>query len=128
MQEIIQNIDWMQVLAVIWTVIIVPILTYAKKEFDEWVKSKDLDKYSTMLIDAVDSSVKDTYETIVKEIKKTDEWTDERKQEVLEHAKTKIKVALTTEGYSFLDTVHEDLEMWITTLIEAKLYDLKHQK
>lgn len=128
MQEIIQNIDWMQVLAVIWTVIIVPILTYAKKEFDEWVKSKDLDKYSTMLIDAVDSSVKDTYETIVKEIKKTDEWTDERKQEVLEHAKTKIKVALTTEGYSFLDTVHEDLELWITTLIEAKLYDLKHQK
>lgn len=128
MQEIIQNIDWMQVLAVIWTVIIVPILTYAKKEFDEWVKSKDLDKYSTMLIDAVDSSVKDTYETIVKEIKKTDEWTDERKQEVLEIAKTKIKVALTTEGYSFLDTVHEDLELWITTLIEAKLYDLKHQK
>ena len=128
MQEIIQNIDWMQVLAVIWTVIIVPILTYAKKEFDEWVKSKDLDKYSTMLIDAVDSSVKDTYETIVKEIKKTDEWTDERKQEVLEHAKTKIKVALTTEGYSFLDTAHEDLELWITTLIEAKLYDLKHQK
>lgn len=128
MQEIIQNIDWMQVLAVIWTVIIVPILTYAKKEFDEWVKSKDLNKYSTMLIDAVDSSVKETYETIVKEIKKTDEWTDERKQEVLEHAKTKIKVALTTEGYSFLDTVYEDLELWITTLIEAKLYDLKHQK
>ena len=31
MQEIIQNIDWMQVLAVIWTVIIVPILTYAKR-------------------------------------------------------------------------------------------------
>ena len=128
MQEIIQNIDWMQVLAVIWTVIIVPILTYAKKEFDEWVKSKDLDKYSTMLIDAVDSSVKDTYENVVKEIKGTDLWTDERKQEVLENAKIKIKVALTTEGYSFLDTVHEDLELWITTLIEAKLYDLKHQK
>ena len=33
-----------------------------------------------MLIDAVDSSVKETYETIVKEIKKTDEWTDENKK------------------------------------------------
>ena len=127
MEELLQNIDWMQVLAIIWTAIILPTLNYIRKKFEDFMHDRKLDKYSNMLIDAVDRVVKDSYETIVKDIKGTDKWTDDKQREILENTKTKTIIALTTEGYNFLQVVHSDLDAWITTLIEAKLYDLKHQ-
>lgn len=127
MDELLKNIDWMQVLSVLWTVVLLPVLGYIKVKFEEWMKVRNLEKYSDRLINAVDNVVKDMYETVVKEIKGTENWNEETQKEILETAKTKIKVSLTIEGCNFLEEVYEDLEAWIATLIEAKLYDLKNQ-
>ena len=65
METILQNIDWMALLSAIWTIILVPI----GKQIYEWLKSKKLDKYATILYDEVVKAVKSVYETTVKDIK-----------------------------------------------------------
>ena len=92
MDELLKNIDWMQVLSVLWTVVLLPVLGYIKVKFEEWMKVRNLEKYSDRLINAVDNVVKDMYETVVKEIKGTENWNEETQKEILETEKTKIKV------------------------------------
>ena len=111
MDELLKNIDWMQILSVLWTVILLPILGYIKVKFEEWMKVRNLEKYSDRLINAVDNVAKDMYETVVKEIKGTENWNEETQKEILKTAKTKIKVALTIEGCNFVEEVDEDLEI-----------------
>ena len=48
------------------------------------------------------SVVKDVYQTVISSVKGTDEWTDAKKTEVLELAKTKLLASLSSEGYKFL--------------------------
>lgn len=130
MNDFIANIDWSAFMEAIWTIILVPVLTWAGKQLHDWAKSKKLDKYTDMLYDAVTAVVKDIYQTIVQEIKGGDQWTDEKKAEVFELAKSKIIAALSTDGYKFLKTVNTDFDDWMGSLIESALYDLKkeHQK
>ena len=73
-------------------------------------------------------AVKDVYETTVKDIKGTDEWTDEKKNEVKEVAKTKAINALTTSAYQILKSANEDFEDYLDGLIGTALYDLKNNK
>ena len=126
MQEVLQSIDWLEVLSVIWTVILIPVINYIKNQFTEYMKARNLEQYSNLLLDTVDKVVKELQNTVVDSIKGTNEWTDEKQQEILEIAKKKVIIILTTEGYNILDTAIEDINIYIETLIESKVYDLKH--
>ena len=61
-------------------------------------------------------------------IKGTADWTPEKQAEILEIAKTKIIAAITSDGYDLLREANRDFEDWLTSLIEAELYDLKYGK
>lgn len=128
MEELLQNIDWLQVLGVVWSVILLPIINYAKNRFEEWARERKLEKYSALLLAGVDQAVKDLYTTVVEDIKGTDEWTPEKQQEILEMAKKKVIISLTSIGYNVLQEASEDVDAYIEMLIQAKLYDLKHQR
>ena len=123
MKEFLASLDWMTLLSAIWTVILVPIGTQIYK----YLKTKKLDKYALILYREVKNAVKSVYETEVKDIKGTDEWTDEKKEEVKQIAKDKAIQALNQSAYKCLKEANSDFEDYLDSLITTSLYDLKHE-
>ena len=128
MNEVLANLNIMEVLSTIWTVILVPLLSYAGKQVYIWMQSKQLDKYGRILYDEVVKAVKCIYQESVEDIKKTSDWTPEKQQEVKELAKTKAIQALTNAAYKCLKEANGDFEDYLDSLVETALYDIKHQK
>lgn len=126
MKELLMNIDWMELFQAIWTIVLVPVFTWVGKEIHDFAKARKIEKYTDMLYDAVSKVVKEMYQTVVNNIKDTEDWTPERQEEIKEIAKTKVIQAITTDGYKFLRTVNQDFELWLESLIEAAIFDEKH--
>lgn len=122
MQEFFAGLDWMTLLSAVWTVILVPI----GKQIYNWLKTKKLDKYAAILYEEVKKAVKSVYETTVKDIKGTAEWTDEMKEEVKQLAKTKALQALSNSVYKALKQANEDFGSYLDSLVGTALYDVKH--
>ena len=122
MKEVFQNINWLELLSAIWTIILVPILT----KLYSYLKDKKLDKYANILYEEVKKAVKSVYETEVKDIKGTADWTPEKQAEVKAVAKEKAIQALNTIVYKSLKEANSDFDDYLSSLIETSLYDLKH--
>ena len=128
MLEIIKSLDWNEIVVTIWTVILLPILTYAGNELRKWAKTKKIDKYTDILEKNVVNAVKDVYETIVKDVKGTDDWTKEKQNEVKEIAKQKAINALTTSVYECLKVANTDFEDYLDSLVCTALFDIKNKE
>ena len=126
MNELLQSIDWTEIITtimpVIWTGVCIPI----GKQIYDWLKSKKLDKYASILYDEVVKAVKSVYEATVKDIKGTDEWTEDAKNSMKEIAKDKAIQALSSIVYKTLKEANSDFEEYLDTLIETALYDIKN--
>lgn len=125
MKEVLTNLEYQEVIVTIWTVIILPILTYAGTQLNEWLKTKKLDKYANILKENVETAIKDVQANFVDELKGTEAWTNETKADALQMAKDKAIYALTNSAYEALKMANGDFDEYLITLIEAKLYDLK---
>lgn len=121
-EEILQNIDWMSLLSVIWTVILVPI----GRQIYDWFKSKKLDGYAKILYEEVVKAVKSVQNAIVDDLKGTDGWTEEKMLEVKEIAKDKAIQALSSIAYRTLKEANEDFEEYLDSLVETALFDIKN--
>ena len=123
MKEVFQNINWLELLSAIWTIILVPILT----KLYSYLKDKKLDKYANILYEEVKKAVKSVYETEVKDIKGTEDWTPEKQTEIKTVAKEKAIQALNTIVYKSLKEANSDFEDYLDSLIGTALYDVKHE-
>ena len=123
MKEVFQNINWLELLSAIWTIILVPILT----KLYSYLKDKKLDKYANILYAEVKKAVKSVYETEVKDIKGTEDWTPEKQTEVKTVAMEKAIQALNTIVYKSLKEANSDFEDYLDSLIGTALYDVKHE-
>lgn len=129
MKEVLSNIDWFQLITAIWTIVLLPIIRNIGKQIKDYVKAKQIDKYTNILYLNVVDAVKDVYETVVKDIKHNPElWTNEKQNEVKELAKTKAVTALTNSMYQVLKEANHDFEKYLDSLVGTALYDLKHMK
>lgn len=128
MKDILNSLDWATILGVIWTAIILPIGTKILASVNRWLEARKLDKYGQILYDEVKKAVKAVYESVVKDIKGTDEWTEDKMDEVRELAKTKILQALPTIVYKVLSEANEDFGDYLDSLIDTALYDIKHEE
>lgn len=128
MKDILNSLDWATILGVIWTAIILPIGTKILTSVNRWLEARKLDKYGQILYDEVKKAVKAVYESVVKDIKGTDEWTEDKMNEVRELAKTKILQALPTIVYKVLSEANEDFGNYLDSLIDTALYDAKHKE
>ncbi len=127
MTEVLKGIDWNQVIYTIWTVVLLPVVTYIGTEINAYAKAKRIDRYTNILYRNVLDAVKDVYETVVKDIKgNPDLWTEDKQNEVKELAKTKAIAALTTSAYQALKTANEDFDDYLDSLIGTALYDIKN--
>jgi len=127
MEQLLQTIEWAEVipalLSIIWTSILVPI---GKQIYDE-LKARKLDNYATIFYDEIVKAVKSVYETTVKDIKGDPElWTDEKMEEVKEIAKNKAIQALSSIAYKTLKEANSDFEEYLDSLIGTALYDVKN--
>lgn len=125
MKEVLLSLDYQELIAALWTVIILPILTYAGTQLNDWLKAKKLDKYTNILKENVEIAIKDVQANFVDELKGTEKWTDESKELALQMAKDKAIYALSDSIYKALLLANADFEDYLTTLVESKLYDLK---
>ena len=125
-ENIIKNIDWMQVISVIWTVVLLPVITYMGTQITNYAKTKKTDKYTAILQTNVMNACKDVYETMVKDIKGTKAWTKEKQNEVKTIAKQKAIYALSNSVYEYLKASNEDFQEYLDGLIGTALYDLKN--
>ena len=123
MKEVFQNINWLELLSAIWTIVLVPILT----RLYSYLRDKKLDKYANILYAEVKKAVKSVYETEVKDIKGTEDWTPEKQTEVKTVAKEKAIQALNTIVYKSLKEANSDFEDYLDSLIGTALYDVKHE-
>lgn len=123
MKEVFQNINWLELLSAIWTIVLVPILT----KLYSCLKDKKLDKYADILYVEVKKAVKSVYETEVKDIKGTADWTPEKQAEVKAVAKEKAIQALNTIVYKSLKEANSDFDDYLDSLIGTALYDVKHE-
>lgn len=128
MKDILNSLDWATILGVIWTAIILPIGTKILTSVNRWLEARKLDKYGQILYDEVKKAVKAVYESVVKDIKGTDKWTEDKMDEVRELAKTKILQALPTIVYKVLSEANEDFGDYLDSLIDTALYDTKHEE
>lgn len=128
MKDILNSLDWATILGVIWTAIILPIGTKILTSVNRWLEARKLDKYGQILYDEVKKAVKAVYESVVKDIKGTDEWTEDKMDEVRELVKTKILQALPTIVYKVLSEANEDFGDYLDSLIDTALYDTKHEE
>lgn len=123
MREFLESLDWISLFSAIWTVILVPILT----KIYSYLKDKKLDKYADILYNEVKKAVKSVYETEVKDIKGTDDWTPAKQEEVKNVAKEKAIQALNTIVYKTLKEANTDFDSYLDSLIGTALYDVKHE-
>lgn len=128
MKELLQSLDWNAMVTTLWTVILLPILTYITNEIRKYAKAKNVDKYTDILQNNVVNAVKDVYETIVKDIKGTEDWTEEKQAEVKEIAKQKAIMALSNSAYECLKEANGDFEDYLDSLVGTALFDVKNQK
>lgn len=127
MKDVLSSLDWTTILGVIWTAIILPVGTKILTSVNKWLEARKLDKYGQILYEEVKKAVKSVYESVVKDIKGTDDWTEEKMVEVRELAKTKILQALPMIIYKTLNEANSDFYDYLDSLIDTALYDEKHK-
>lgn len=127
MQEILVNIDWVSLMGTIWTVVLLPLLTYVGTEVHEWAKSKKIDKYTNILYEEVKKAVKSVQNAVVDDIKGGEGWDEESKEMVRELAKTKAKQGLSNAAIKCLQQVNDDFELYLDALVDTVLFDIKNK-
>lgn len=121
------SLDWGTLLTTVWTVILLPLATVIGTKINAIAKANKIEKYTDMLYTAAETVVKDLQDSVVKDIKGTDEWTDEKIEEIRQKAIDKAIASMSYEGYKILKEANSDFDSWVDSIIRAKLYDLKKE-
>lgn len=126
MNEFLASLDWATIISVIWTAVLLPIISTIGKKINDKFKMQKVEKYTDMLYEAAEIVVRDIQQSVVDNIKNTDEWTEERIEEIRKLAINKAIASMSYEGYKILKEANSDLDSWIDSIIKAKLYDMKN--
>ena len=121
------SLDWGTLLTTVWTVILLPLAIVIGTKINAIAKANKIEKYTNMLYTAAETVVKDLQDSVVKDIKGTDEWTDEKIEEIRQKAIDKAIASMSYEGYKILKEANSDFDSWVDSIIRAKLYDLKKE-
>ena len=120
-----------------WQSIVVPIAVTAATALISWgltlltalIKGKlgddALARYLNEAIGIVDSAVKATYQTYVQALKEAGTFDKEAQTAALEKAKYAALSQLSAEVKEYVVSVYGDIDTWLETPIESRLYELK---
>ena len=121
-----------------WQSTVVPIAVTAATALISWgltlltalVKGKIGDetaaKYLNGAIGIVDGAVKATYQTYVQALKESGDFDKEAQLAALEKAKYAALAQLSEDAKEYIRALYGDLDKWLETQIESRLYELKN--
>lgn len=126
MNEIILNI-----ISVVVTAIILPLISYAGARLITWLNTKIKDENAkqqlTVATDIVMNAVRSVFQTYVETLKKNGTFDKESQKVALIKAKDDALAQMSDEIKDYITKNYGDLETWITTQIESTINILKNK-
>ena len=124
MNELLLNI-----LSVVITSIVMPLIIYLGKKLSAYLKTKtDNEKAQKLITDATNSvtlAVASTLQTYVDTLKKNGEFTKEAQNEAFKRAKETALKLIKDEAKNAITANFGDFNTWLVALIETKVKELK---
>ncbi len=125
MNEIILNI-----ISVVVTAIILPLISYAGARLITWLNTKIKDENAkqqlTVATDIVTNAVRSVFQTYVETLKKNGTFDKESQKAALIKAKNDALAQMTDEIKEYITKNYGNLETWIITQIESTINILKN--
>lgn len=126
MNEILLNI-----ISIVVTAVVVPLISLLGTKLIQWIGTKVKDeKAATFLSNAskiVLNAVKSVFQTYVDSLKKSGTFDAEAQKTALIKATDIVKSQLSTELIDYIKKNYGDLDVWITTQIEATINTLNNK-
>lgn len=126
MNEIIINI-----ISVVVTVIVIPLITLIGTKLVTWINSKINNEKATSILttatNVVISAVRSVLQTYVDTLKKEGKFDDASKKLALLKAKDIALSQIGTGVQMYIEKTYGDLDVWLTTQIEATINALKNR-
>lgn len=126
MNEIIINI-----ISVVVTVIVIPLITLIGTKLVTWINSKINNETAanmlTIATNAVINAVRSVLQTYVDTLKKEGKFDDASKKLAFLKAKDIALSQIGTDVQMYIEKTYGDLDIWLTTQIEATINALKNR-
>ncbi len=127
MNEILFNI-----LSVVVTAVILPLISFAGTKLIAWLNAKIKDENGkiqlTVATTIVTNAVRSVFQTYVEALKKNGSFDAESQKIALTKAKDEALAQMSADVKEYITTNYGDLETWLTTQIEATINVLKNSK
>ena len=127
MNEILLNI-----LSIVLMAVILPLLSYGVTRLITYLNSKIKDEKVRKLIiqatEIVTNAVKTVFQTYVDSLKKSGDFNKDSQLEALEKAKDIALSQLNEDIKEYITKNYGDINIWLTTQIEATIDSLKNTK
>lgn len=121
-----------EIVLTIVMVLITTLVAWLTTKFTNLIDTKIKDaKSKSLLNDAigvVTRVVKETTQTYVDSLKDRNMFDKKAQQEALQMTKEKVKAQLKSSVKEYIEQNFNGFDNWLTTTIEAKLYDLKKKE
>ena len=125
MNEIILNI-----ISVVVTVVILPLISYVGARLITWLNTKikyeNAKQQLTVATDIVTNAVRSVFQTYVETLKKNGTFDKESQKAALIKAKNDALAQMTDEIKEYITKNYGNLETWIITQIESTINILKN--
>ena len=125
MNEIILNI-----ISVVVTAVILPLISFAGARLITWLNSKIKDENAkqqlTVATDIVTNAVRSVFQTYVEALKKNGTFDKESQKVALIKAKDYVLAQMSDEIKEYITKNYGNLETWIITQIESTINILKN--
>ena len=125
MNDILLNI-----ISVVFTVFIIPLLTMLGTKVIYWINSKIKNEkvagLLTQATEAVMNAVRSVFQTYVEQLKADGTIDEEKQRNALLKAKDLALSQMTDEVKTYIQINYGDLQQWLTTSIEATINKLKN--
>ena len=126
MNDILLNI-----LSVVVTAVILPLISYAGARLVTYLNSKIKDANAKILLttatDIVINAVRSVFQTYVDSLKASGNFDAQAQTQVLTKAKDIALSQMTDEVKSFIDKNYGSIDAWLTTTIEATINLIKNK-
>lgn len=124
--------DWIVILQEIFDLVLIPLLAIIAKYFIQFVSikmdeiknkqtSEETKKYLDQVEKAVENCVVATNQTYVESLKNKNAFDAEAQKEAFRMTYEALMATLTVEAKEFLAIAYGDMEVYLKTLIEAKV-------
>lgn len=120
----------LNVLSVVVTAVVVPLISYLGLKLTQWLSTKIKDEKAKVLltnaINVVTDAVRATFQTYVEALKKSGTFDKDAQIKAFTLAKDTALKQLSDESVKFISSNYGDIDNWLTTQIESAINQLKN--